>query len=318
MALLRLPLIAMTALLAAAVAVAQEERQQEPPAAEAPAEAVEAEPTGPFRVGMVPRGDVRAYLRAMEPLRDGLAAAVGRPVEILPMASLSALVDAQALRRVDAGFYSAAAYASAEALCRCLEPLVAPAAGDGTTAYHALILARSDSGVGALSDLEGRRVAAGPADSVGARQAQLAGLREEGIEPAFFGEIVDAGSAVAAVRMMLAGEAAAAFAWSSLAGEAETGYSRGTLAWLARRGELAMEDVVIVWRSRPIAHGPFAVLAALPQQERAAIEAYLVGLADSDPELYDRLDLLYGGGFRTVEPADYRAVEAIIGAQPER
>ncbi|HEX2256357.1 MAG TPA: phosphate/phosphite/phosphonate ABC transporter substrate-binding protein [Afifellaceae bacterium] len=308
--------------LAGTAATAQDEPPAQtgtaPPAAASSAEGT-ADPSGVFRVGMVPRGDVRAFLEAMRPLRDGLAAAVGRPVEILPMASLSALVDAQVLQRIDAGFYSAAAYASAEALCRCLEPLVAPAASDGTTAFHAVILARSTSGIAAVADLEGKRVAAGPPDSVGARQVQLAGLKEEGVEAqSFFAEIVDAGSAVAAVRMMLDGRADAAFAWSSLAGEPERGYSRGTLAWLAARGEIAMDDIVIVWQSRPIAHGPFAVRNALPQHERTALEAYLLGLGDSDPELYDRLDILYGGGFRPVEPADYRAVAAIVGGPAER
>ena len=316
-----LRLLAMILLLggaAAAQEAAPAERKRAPSATEAPADEA-GEPDRPFRVGMVPRGGVRAFLEAMQPLKDGLAAAVGRPVEILPMASLSALVDAQLLQRIEAGFYSAAAYAGAEALCRCLEPLVAPAAGDGTTSYHALIVARAGRGITALADLEGRRLAAGPPDSVGARQVQLAGLKQEGIEAqAFFAEIVEAGSAVSAVRMMLEGRADAAFAWSSLSGEAERGYSRGTLAFLVARGELAMEDIAIVWRSRPITHGPFAVRAGLPQHEKAALEAYLVGLADSEPALYDRLDLLYGGGFQPVEPADYRAVAQIVGGGDER
>jgi phosphonate transport system substrate-binding protein len=315
----------MTVFMAGAVAAAAAQEaapapaDQETPAAESTVEAAGEPEDRPFRLGMVPHGEIRAFLTAMEPLRDGLAAALDRPVEILPMASLSALVDAQVLNRVDGGFYSSAAYASAEALCRCLDPLVAPAAGDGTTAYHALVVARAGSGIAALSDLEGSRVAVGPPDSVGARQMQLAGLKEEGIEAdAFFAELIEAGSAVASVRMMLDGEADAAFAWSSLAGEPYEGYSRGTLSFLVSRGEMAMEDIVVVWRSRPIAHGPFAVRTALPQEERAAIEAYLVGLAESDPELYDRLDLFYGGGFRPVEPADYRALALIVGGETER
>jgi phosphonate transport system substrate-binding protein len=312
-------LVAGTVAAAAAQEAAPAPADQEAPAAESTVETDGKAEDRPFRLGMVPHGEIRAFLTAMEPLREGLAAALDRPVEILPMASLSALVDAQVLNRIDGGFYSSAAYASAEALCRCLEPLVAPAAGDGTTAYHAVIVARAGVGIAALPDLEGARVAVGPPDSVGARQMQLAGLKEEGIEAdAFFAELIEAGSALASVRMMLDGEADAAFAWSSLAGEPEEGYSRGTLAFLVSRGEMAMEDIVIVWRSRPIAHGPFALRAALPQEERAAVESYLVGLAESHPELYDRLDRFYGGGFQPVEPADYRAVALIVGGETER
>lgn len=298
-----------------AAAAAQERVPAAPeaePAEQQPAEQSEAAPQ-PFRVGIVPRGDVRTFLKALEPFRRGLAKVLGRPVEILPISSLSALVDAQVLKRIDAGFYSATAYVTAEALCNCLEPLVAPAATDGSTAYHALIVARADSGIDSLSDLEGKRVATGPADSVAARQVQLAGLRNEGYQPdSFFAGLTEAKSAVAAVRMALRGEVDAAFAWSSLKGKEKRGHSRGTLAFLVSRGELAMEDVVIVWRSRPIGHGPFAVLRSLPEKQRAALERYLVRLADARPVLYDRLDLFYGGGFRPVEPADYRAVALTV------
>ena len=104
-------------------------------------------------------------------------------------------------------------------------------ASDGTLAYHAIIVARSGAGVASLADLAGKTVAIGAPDSLGARRLQLAGLLSEGVDPSTaFGAVLEVGSAEAAVRLVAAGQADAAFAWSSMTGNVGSGYSRGTLA----------------------------------------------------------------------------------------
>ena len=265
----------------------------------------------PLRLAVLAGSDPGATIRDLAPLTDALGAAVGRPVEILPVASYGAMIDAQIQRRIDGGFYSAAAYAVAEAECRCLEPIVAPASADGTAAYHAIIVARPDSGIESAADLEGRTVAMGAADSIGARRMQLAGLMAEGIDPAEFGGVFTVGSAEEAVRLAAQDAVDAAFAWSSLSGDMASGYSRGTLADLIARGEIGAGDVSIVWRSPPIAHGPLAVLRSLPDAEKQALESLLLGLERSEPAAYDRLNPFYGGGYVAVEPDDYSGLAAI-------
>ncbi len=138
------------------------------------------------------------------------------------------MIDAQVERRIDGGFYSAAAFAIADARCGCLEPLVAPRAADGTLAYNAIIVARAGCRRSrSLADLQGKSVAIAAADSIGARRMQLAGLMSEGIDPASaFASVIEVQSAEEAVRLVAAGRADAAFAWSSLAGRADAGYSQ--------------------------------------------------------------------------------------------
>ncbi len=259
----------------------------------------------PLRLGVLAGRDVRSTMAATEPLAQGLRQVLGRPVEILPMSSFGAMIDAQATQRIDGGFYSASAYAAAEAACDCLEPLVAPAAADGTAAYHSIVVARADSGINSPGDLAGKVVALGAAESIGSRRMPLAGLMAEGIDPHLFRGVREVASAEEAVRLVAAGAADAAFAWSSLAGDAVGGYSRGTLADLVRRGEISMADLAVIWRSPPVAHGPFAVLKGLPEADKRGIETYLLGLDATAPAAYDKLDPYYGGGFIAVEPGDY-------------
>lgn len=306
---------------AAPPAASKEVPQSAPPpeTASPPADEglVPAPPRSPLRIGMVPGGDVRRLLAALQPFRSGLAAALDRPVEILTMSSYRALIDAQILQRIDVGFYSTAAYATAAAICRCVEPLVAPAAPDGTIAYHGIIVVGRNAPFASVADLAGAHVAAAGADSVGGRRLQLAGLAAEGIDPQrFFGRIEDAGSAVDAVRLLVAGGADAAFAWSSLQGDPQSGYSRGTLALLAGSGEIVMNELSVLWRSPALAHGPVAVASTMTEPEKQAIEAFLVGLFDSDPPSYELLDRRYGGGFRPVDAKDYASAALLLADLP--
>jgi len=266
-----------------------------------------------FRVGLVSRGDPADLVERLSPFRRALGETLGRSVEILPMDSFAALISAQMLKRVDLAFYSASALVTVQERCGCVEPLVAPVALDGTSAIHAVIVVRRDSGLKAVDDLRGRTISAASAESVGGRLFPVVSLIEEGVDPnRFFGEIRDAGTTTAAVKDVRDGVADAAFAWTSLSGSEETGYSRGTLAYLVAGGEIAMDDFAIIWQSPPLTHGPVAVRAGMEQGEKALLEAFLTSLSDRDPESYEVLDPYYGGGYRPVAAADYAAARLLV------
>lgn len=276
--------------------------------AEPPPEAV----TPPLRFAALAGRSASDTMAAVGPIADEMGASLGRPVELLVMSSYEAMIDAQVELRIDGGFYSAAAFALAESRCHCLEPIAAPRAWDGTLAYHAVIVARASSGIASAFDLEGKTIAVGAADSIGARRMQLAGLMATGVDPAsLFGGVIETASANDAVRLVRDGRADAAFAWSSLEGDARSGYTRGTLSQLAVDGEIAMSDFTVVWRSAPITHGPFAVLKTLSSEEKDKLGALLVALEATRPEAYDKLNPFYGGGYAPVDPDDYRGLETL-------
>lgn len=272
-------------------------------------------PPPALRLAVLAGRDAGALLRAIAPLVDGLSDALGRRVEVVPMSTFAAIIDAQASERIDGGFYSATAYALAQARCACLQPLAAPAAEDGDVAYHAIVVVRRGSGLRSLADLKGKRVAAGPADSIAARRMQVAGLDGEAEGAAALGALIDAGSADDAVLQVASGAADAAFAWSSLAGDQALGYSRGTLTGLVGSGAVAMDALEILWRSPAITHGPVAVRRSLPDEEKQKIASYLMVLDEAAPAAYDALNPSYGGGYVEVGEAAYRGVEAMAAGE---
>ncbi len=267
----------------------------------------------PVRVGIVGRSPIAPFLERLAPFREGLARALGRPVEIQPFASYAALVDAQVSNRVQLGLHSSASFAAAEAACACLEPLVAPAAEDGTLAFHGVLVARRNAEKDGLDALRGGHLVAGGPDSIGASRLPLAALAAEGVEPNFFGRIESVDSPVEAMRMVLDGRADAALGWSSMAGDPAAGYSRGSLALLAGLREGAAGALVVLWRSPPLTHGPVAVSRALPEADRQAARGFFLDLAATDPETYGRLEPFYPGGYRHVGPDDYRSAALLVG-----
>jgi phosphonate transport system substrate-binding protein len=271
----------------------------------APAETLAPSVADTLRLAVLGGRDAAATLAALKPVQEDLAGLLHRPVEFVLMASYGAMLDAQSMQRVDGGFFPAAVFAAAQAECHCLEPLAAPAAADGTTAYRGIVVARQGSGIRSLADLAGKIVAMAAPDSLGGRRLQLAGMLAEGADPGLFGAVREAASPEEAVRMMLSGEADAAFAWSSMTGDAASGYSRGTLADLVARGEMTMADVAIVWQSPALTHGPVAVSRSLADGGKRTIRSYLLTLAEARPAAYDLLNPYYAGGYVAVQPADY-------------
>jgi phosphonate transport system substrate-binding protein len=266
----------------------------------------------PLRFAVIAGYSAAETIATVGPVVDEIGSLLDRPVELLPMTSYTAMIDAQVERRIDGGFYTASAFVLAESRCRCLEPIVAPRAFDGTLAYHAVIVARTGSDIASILDLEGKTIAVGADDSVGARRVQLAGLMSAGIDPAsFFRGVVEMRSANEGVRLLMERAVDAAFAWSSLTGDVESGYTRGTLAQLVTEGEVAMHDLAIVWRSPPITHGPFAVLGSMSEEDKDKIGSFLLTLEGTHPIAYDVLNPFYGGGYAPVDLEDYAGLERL-------
>ena len=96
-----------------------------------------------------------------------------------------------------------------------------------------------------------------------------------------------------------------------MSGNQANGYTRGPLSRLVQQGEVTMDEFVIVWQSKPIAHAPVAILKSLPASDRNAAKTYLMALPESDPETYDLLDAYYGGGYREADPTDFRPISVL-------
>jgi phosphonate transport system substrate-binding protein len=235
------------------------------------------------------------------------------------MPDYSSLIEAQATARVHYAVYSATAFVTASATCRCVDPIAVPTASGGEKGFHALLIARADGGVDSLADAKGARLALAGPDSVGGRLLQLRGLEAEGIVAGdHFSKFVDVADPEMAVTALLAGEADLAAAWSSLSGDAAAGYSFGVLAALVADGGLVMDQIRIVWQSELIPFGPHAVRTGLPGELKSLLSEALGAMSAEDPAALDAIDRSGGSGFVTADAGMFAAVEALVAPATPR
>lgn len=268
-----------------------------------------------IRIGLV--AGLNPTLRRVEaePFRAYLQARLSQPVELVMTADYRALVDAQVNSFVHMSFLSAAAFTAASASCGCVEPLAVPTAASGATGFHAVLAVRADGPIRSLADMRGARLAVTGADSVAGRLVPMQAFAEAGLGETDFARVLETGSPEQAMAALLAGEADAALAWSSLRGEAAAGYSDGVLAKMVADGTLDMGSIRLAWTSPLIPYGPAAVRSALPEELKDALRRALLGVADMDPAALDAIDRSGGGGFAVIDTAAYAPLLPLVTAR---
>src|SRR5690606_33295644 len=110
-------------------------------------------------------------------IRRAFSQATGLRARIFVARDMAALVEAQAGGRVHYAIYSAGGFAAAQAVCSCVEPLVAPVGSSGDVGLRAVVYARAGGPAG-LAAAASARVVGGPAGPVGPQLLAAAALGE--------------------------------------------------------------------------------------------------------------------------------------------
>lgn len=270
----------------------------------APASADWREEIGTFRVGVVGEPGAGDTIAGLAELNDAFTKALGLKVEFFVARSYAALIDAQASSRIEYAIYSASAYASAYRRCECVEPLVAPTGVDGSIGIRSVLIAK-DGRLSSPENLAGRRIALLPADSVAGHLLPLAAFRPDG-RPLSGNEdfFVQADSAETAEAMLVRGDVDAIFGWVPAAPAGAPQIEGGTLSRLEAAGA-DRATLAVVWRSDVLRYGPHAVSSDLDPEPKRRLTAFLTGLKEADPDMYERLELHYLGGFTAASRTDY-------------
>ncbi|NBN64670.1 phosphate/phosphite/phosphonate ABC transporter substrate-binding protein [Pannonibacter tanglangensis] len=255
-----------------------------------------------LRLGVV-TGAEEGVRERVEPFREELQYRLAQPVDLFLMDTLGAATDALVRGDIDLMRLSASAYGAAETACACLDPLVVPRDGEGAEGFHAVLVTRAAEAA-TLAALSGGRLAIGDPAATAAFRMPLAGLAQEGIDPArFFSALVRVEGPREGLRALFDGRVEGALVWSTLIGDPEFGYSAGTLneAFLSTR--LDMDRIAVVWRSPRL---PYAVMAArtdLSPALRARLRSVLSTLADDAPGAYFAIEPDFGGGYAVTDAA---------------
>jgi len=131
------------------------------------------------RVGMIPdAGATQVSIDEKAPLRDYLAKAIGKPVELIIPTNYNATVEALGNGSLDFAYLGGLTYVKAHARYG-VDPLVQR---DADREFHALFITGTDSPVHTLADLKGKRFAFGDINSTSGHLMPYAVMREAGID----------------------------------------------------------------------------------------------------------------------------------------
>jgi phosphonate transport system substrate-binding protein len=232
------------------------------------------------------------------------------PIKLMVAADYAGVIQAFAAKQLDIAYMSPAAYAAAWMESQGdVRPLVVTQEADGSTSYVAVLYTRSDSGIMSLEDMKGRSLAWADPNSASGYLIPRAEFRAMGIDPEpgkYFGKTGFAGGHEQGVVAVLNHQYDAGVTWTSGIGDPAQGYTRGNLRLMVDKKMLAMSDIRMIWKSRPILNGPLTVRKSTPDSFQADMLAFHLALPVVHPEIYHSVDMGSGKGWVPVQHADFQ------------
>jgi phosphonate transport system substrate-binding protein len=232
------------------------------------------------------------------------------PVKLLVAADYAGVIQAFAAKQLETAYMSPAAYASAWMESNGdVVPLVVTQEADGSTSYVSVLYTRADSGITSLADMKGHSLAWADPNSASGYLIPRAEFRAQGIDPEagkYFSRTGFAGGHEQAVVAVLNHQYDAGVTWTSGIGDVAEGYTRGNLRMMVDKKMLAMKDLRIIWKSRPILNGPLTVRKSTPASYQADMLAFHLAMPKAYPEIYHTFDMGSGQGWVPVKHEDFQ------------
>lgn len=266
-----------------------------------------------FNIGVMGGENAQDRMTSNECLRKYAEAELGVPVKLFTPADYDGVVQGLLGGALDMAWLGASAYAKAYLTDpEAVEPALVKANLDGSTTYFAIGIARKDQAVASMEDLKGKVLGFGDPNSTSGYLIPAVELPDAGfsVEPGkFFSDVKFTGGHEQTIVAVTNGDIDGGVTWADGQGEWEDGYNSGALRKAADAGLVDMNEIVEIWRSKPIPEGPVVLRKALPQDVKDKMTKLVGGLIDMDK------DCAYGvaaGETAGFKPVTHDAYETII------
>jgi phosphonate transport system substrate-binding protein len=259
----------------------------------------------PLRVAFIPKSSLDAQ-RLHRPLLQALERALGRPVQVLPMASNAAIMEGVLSDAVDLADLGPASYTMVmerKAVVTAFATVARrnPAGALEPMSYRSVLITRRDSRLGSLADLRGKTLGlTDPASTSGALVPRQAVLQLTGRTlDAHFDSVVYAGSHDLAIQAVQRRLVDAAFVSSTRLEEA------------LRQGRVQAQELTEVWRSAELPLDPYVHRSRLC---RPLVEKIREVFFSAAPDFEPMFRAMGVAGFVPVGDAEYQAVRELFSS----
>ena len=247
-------------------------------------------------IGLIPELNVFEQVRRYEALADHLSDRLGIPIRLTMLSRYGNIVERIRAKEVDAAFLGSFPGALASAQLGWL-PIARPVNMDGTSTYWGHIFVRKDSGITAVEQLRGCRIALVERATTAGYIFPVAFFRDNGVEDVeeVLSELQFWGSHDSSIMAVLEGRA-------------DVGAAKNTV-WdrLRRQNPRIDSELEIIASSPRVPSNGLLVSPEIDDGVREKIRHELLGLAD-DPASARVLEALGARGFVATDADSYLPV----------
>ena len=273
-----------------------------------------------FRIGILGGENAQDRMTSNECYRAKAEELLGVPVKLFTPADYDGVIQGLLGGSIDMAWLGASSYAKTHLTDPdAVEPIMVKTNVDGSYGYHSIGFARADSGITSLQDMEGKVFGFGDPNSTSGYlipSIEIPGEVDASMDSGdFFGEVKFTGGHEQTIVAVANGDVDAGVTWADGMGAWEEGYNSGALRKASDAGLVDMNELVEIWKSKPIPEGPIVVREALPERVKLDIATLTASLPYMDPDCAYNFMAGEALGF---QPIDHDAYISIIEARKSK
>ncbi len=242
-----------------------------------------------FRIGILGGENAQDRMNSYECLRGYTEERLGVPAKLFAPADYNGVIQGLLGGTLDMAWLGASAYAAVYLQDpEAVEPVLVKINLDGSYGYHSIGFARKDAGINSLEDMQGKVFGFGDPNSTSGylipsiEIPQTTGATMESGD--YFGEVKFTGGHEQTIVAVNNGDVAGGVTWADGQGNWEDGYNSGALRKAVDAGLADMNDLVEIWRSKPIPEGPVVLRKDLPEEVKTTMTALVDELHEMDAD----------------------------------
>lgn len=257
-------------------------------------------------LAVIPAENASGVTERYGPFVEYLSQALGTKVTLRVANDYAAVIEGQRNGSIHLAGYGPASYARAIVTGIKVEPFVTTVNNDGTVGYYSVFYVRADSPYKTIDDLKGKNLGLVDPNSTSGNNVPRFALNKLKLNPeSFFGRVTYTGSHENAVIALQQKTVDVAANWWNAENDSN-------LTRMVSKGLAKQEDFRIIYKSDLIPNSPFAYLASLPPDLKAAITKAFMESPTKAKAAFDKLSDGKDRGFTKVDAAAYEPVVELI------
>ncbi len=273
-----------------------------------------------FRIGILGGENAQDRLTSHQCLKDYTNETLGVEVKLFTPADYDGVIQGLLGGTIDMAWLGASGYAKTYLTDpEAVEPVLVKTNLDGSFSYHSIGFARKDSGITSLRDMEGKKFGFGDPNSTSGYlipSIEIPQATEATMESGdYFGEVVFTGGHEQTIVAVNNGDIDAGVTWADGQGAWEDGYNSGALRKAVDAGLVDMNDLVEIWKSKPIPEGPIVLRKDLPADVKAKMVELVGNMHETDAQCAYNIAAGDTAGFRPITHDAYETIIAVRKAK---